>query len=149
MGRHAVPDRAPWSELAAVDASHVAHSLVPGLFDECAQDGTQRETLESGVLERGIKVHGVVVATAFLADMQHSRSSQVSDDSLNLTASKRHRLGKVVDSATLVCGDAEEHGAVTGDVIPVVRSHGDCLIRSDPGLCHWWRGNEGLKRPHQ
>lgn len=108
MDRCPVPDRVPWCGLAAVEVSHVAHSLaLPGLSNKCAQDGTQREALEGGVLERCIKVHGVVVATAFLVDMQHFRSSQVADDSLNLAASKGHRLGEVVDGAALVCGDAE------------------------------------------
>lgn len=94
------------------------------------------------MLKRGIKVHGVVVATAFLVDMQHSRSSQVTDDSLNLAAGKGHRLGEVVDGAALACGDAEEHGTVTGDVIPVVPSHDDCVMKCDPGLCRRWRGDE-------
>ena len=53
-----------------------------------------------------------------LADIEHTRSTQIADDTPHSAACQEERFGEVAYSAVLVCCDTEQHGAVAGDVVP-------------------------------
>ena len=93
-------------------AGHPVHQL--------AEDESQAEAVQHGVLEGGVQVHSVVVPPALFPYMEHAGPPQVSDDAPDGAPGQGHRLRDLLDGALRPDGDVEEDGAVTGNEIPVV-----------------------------
>ncbi len=96
---------------------------VAGLPDHWPHDVTQGVALDDGMKERRVEVDGIVVAAALLTDTEHAGPAEVTDDCPDLTIAEGQLVGEFLGGATLACGDAEQYGTVSRDVIPVVRSH--------------------------
>ena len=93
-------------------AGHPVHQL--------AEDESQAEAVQDGVLEGGVQVHGVVMPPALFADVEHTGPPQVSDDSPDRAPGQGHRLRDLLYCALRVDSDVEQDGAVAGNEIPVV-----------------------------
>ncbi len=68
--------------------------------------------------KRRVEVDGVVMPATVLANVEHSRATQVADNTPHSAACQEERFGEVAYSAVLVCCDTEQHSAVAGDVVP-------------------------------
>src|SRR5713101_1804798 len=89
------------------------------MIHDLAEDCTECESLEDGVLEGGVEVYGVVMTAALAADVYHSCASKVADQAPYRALCEGHLRGNLADGATGMDRDVEEDRAVAGDEIPV------------------------------
>ena len=92
--------------------------------DDLPQNNAQLVAVNRGMEQRGIQIHGVVVATLLFPDAEHAGPAQGAGEPPNGTSRQSHGIRDLPDGAVGVDSDVEEDGAVAGNEIEGVNVTG-------------------------
>ena len=82
-----------------------------------SEDGAKRIAVHAGMQKRCVEVHFIAMAATVFSNVEHSRPSQVADESPDRAMSQGEVVSNFVNGAVGVRGHVEQHSTVAGNEI--------------------------------